>query len=98
VAVYTAASSTSAGAPTWRWNLPRDFPQPRVPKSNPMSAAKVAVGRRLFYDTRLSGNGTQACASCHRQELAFTDGRAQLGALEIFLVPIAPDRYEAVFS
>jgi len=30
----------------------------------------------LFYDQRLSGNGTQSCASCHRQELAFTDGRA----------------------
>jgi cytochrome c peroxidase len=42
-----------------------------------MSAAKVEVGRRLFYDARLSGNGTQSCASCHRPELAFTDGRAQ---------------------
>jgi cytochrome c peroxidase len=41
-----------------------------------MSAAKVRLGRRLFYDTRLSGNGTFACASCHRQALAFTDGRA----------------------
>ena len=33
------------------------------------------LGRRLFYDVRLSGNGTQACARCHRQERAFTDGR-----------------------
>lgn len=41
-----------------------------------MSAEKVALGRRLFYDARLSGNGTQSCASCHRQERAFTDGRA----------------------
>jgi cytochrome c peroxidase len=41
-----------------------------------MSAAKVELGRRLFYDTRLSGNRTQSCASCHRQALAFTDGRA----------------------
>ena len=39
-----------------------------------MSAEKVALGRRLFYDTRLSGNGTQACASCHKPERAFTDG------------------------
>jgi cytochrome c peroxidase len=37
--------------------------------------ARVELGRRLFYDQRLSGNGTQSCASCHRQELAFTDGR-----------------------
>ena len=41
-----------------------------------MNDAKVALGRALFYDTRLSGNGTFACASCHKQELAFTDGRA----------------------
>jgi cytochrome c peroxidase len=48
-----------------------------VPADNPMSQAKVRLGRRLFYDTRLSGNGTYSCASCHRQELAFTDGRAR---------------------
>lgn len=41
-----------------------------------MSAAKVEVGRRLFYDTRLSGNGRQSCATCHIQALAFTDGRS----------------------
>ena len=41
-----------------------------------MTVEKVELGRHLFYDTRLSGNGTYACASCHRQELAFTDGRA----------------------
>lgn len=42
-----------------------------------MSAAKVELGRYLFYDKRLSVNGTQSCGSCHRQELAFTDGRAR---------------------
>ncbi len=68
----------SASAPReYRWELPKGFPKPNVPKANPMSDAKVAVGRRLFYDVRLSGNGTQSCASCHRQELAFTDGQAQ---------------------
>ena len=41
-----------------------------------MNHAKVELGRRLFYDVRLSGNGTQACASCHQQARAFTDGRA----------------------
>lgn len=40
-----------------------------------MSAAKVELGRHLFYDVRLSGNAAYACASCHQQELAFTDGR-----------------------
>jgi cytochrome c peroxidase len=60
------------------WNLPRNFPQPRVPASNPMSEAKAELGRYLFYDTRLSGNNTQSCATCHEQERAFTDGRAQV--------------------
>jgi cytochrome c peroxidase len=41
-----------------------------------MSAAKVDLGRHLFYDKRLSVNGTESCATCHRQRLAFTDGLA----------------------
>jgi len=74
VAYSVADASTGR---TYRWDLPPEFPQPRVPASNPMTATKVAVGRRLFYDRRLSGNGTQSCSSCHQQELAFTDGKAQ---------------------
>ena len=61
----------------WSWKLPAGFPTPKVPASNPMSAKKVDLGRFLFYDTRLSGNGTQSCGSCHHQDKAFTDGRAQ---------------------
>jgi cytochrome c peroxidase len=57
------------------WNLPAGFPMPRVPADNPMSEAKVELGRRLFYDKKLSLNETQSCASCHIQALAFTDGR-----------------------
>lgn len=60
----------------WAWELPASFPEPRVPADNPMSADKVALGRFLFYDRRLSGNGSQSCGSCHLQSRAFTDGRA----------------------
>lgn len=56
------------------WRLPEGFPAPRVSPDNPMSPEKVELGRRLFYDTRLSGNQEQSCASCHLQEFAFTDG------------------------
>lgn len=63
-------------AERWQWELPVHFPQPSVPADSPMSEERFQLGRRLFYDTRLSGNGTQACASCHLQRLAFTDGRA----------------------
>jgi cytochrome c peroxidase len=57
------------------WSLPDKFPRPSVPADNPMTNEKVALGRALFYDTRLSINELTSCASCHRQELAFTDGR-----------------------
>ena len=40
-------------------------------------AERIRLGRYLFYDRRMSVNGTTACATCHRQELAFTDGRAR---------------------
>jgi len=47
---------------------------PPVPEDNPMTIEKVELGRRLFFDARLSANQSQSCASCHRPELAFTDG------------------------
>ncbi|WP_297339342.1 methanobactin export MATE transporter MbnM [Pseudophaeobacter sp.] len=62
-------------AEAYDWPLPAWMPRPSVPEDNPMSAAKVELGRHLFYDARLSGDGTVACASCHDQGRAFTDGR-----------------------
>jgi len=76
--LFAAASPTAAEVPAagvWEWRLPSGFPTPRVPADNPMSEAKVELGRRLFYDIRLSGNRTQACATRNRKALAFTDGR-----------------------
>jgi len=70
-----ASEALKAPNNDWNWALPQGFPQPRVPASNPMNRGKVAIGHRLFYDTRLSGNGTQSCSSCHLPELAFTDGK-----------------------
>ena len=72
----TEVLQTSTSTTAWSWSLPSHFPEPRVPADNPMSADKVALGRFLFYDRRLSGNGQQACAGCHQQARAFTDGRA----------------------
>jgi cytochrome c peroxidase len=69
------APGARAAAPPFAWTVPPGLPVPAVPAENPMSAAKVALGRRLFYDLRLSGNGTYACATCHQQARAFTDGR-----------------------
>jgi cytochrome c peroxidase len=76
LALLWAGTLAGEGPVPYDWQLPRGFPPPRVPPGNPMSQAKVELGRYLFYDQRLSVNGKESCASCHRQELAFTDGRA----------------------
>jgi cytochrome c peroxidase len=46
-----------------------------APPNNPITAEKVALGRKLFADERLSADGRTSCASCHQRERAFTDGR-----------------------
>ena len=45
-----------------------------VPRENALTPAKVALGRKLFHDRRLSRNGSMACASCHEPGRAFTNG------------------------
>jgi cytochrome c peroxidase len=60
--------------PAWRWTLPDGVPAPPIPADNPMTAAKVELGRRLFYDADLSADGTMSCATCHEQKHAFADG------------------------
>ena len=58
--------------------LPSNFPTPVAPPAdNPLTVEGVALGRHLFYEKSLSLDNSVACASCHRQELAFTDGRAR---------------------
>jgi cytochrome c peroxidase len=69
-------TAQSASASDFSWNLPARYPLPVDPINNPISEAKFQLGRHLFYDKRLSGNGTQACASCHEQALGFSDGKA----------------------
>ncbi len=59
------------------------WPRPFVPDpSNRVSGnpAAVALGRRLFFDTRLSADGARSCASCHDPAMAFADGRARSAA------------------
>ncbi|MFZ5928042.1 MAG: cytochrome-c peroxidase [Acidobacteriota bacterium] len=47
-----------------------------VPEDNPLTAEKIELGRRLFFDRRLSRDGSISCSSCHDPERAFSDGRA----------------------
>lgn len=65
-----------ASRPTaYVWHLPAQFPPPPLADGIPVDADRVALGRHLFYDQRLSTNEHQSCASCHQQARAFTDGR-----------------------
>src|SRR5512140_3187298 len=45
-----------------------------VPADNPQTAEKIELGKQLFFDRRLSGDGTMSCATCHDPEKAYTDG------------------------
>src|SRR5215211_3545507 len=55
-----------------------------IPADNPMTAAKVELGRQLYYDKRLSGDGSRSCYYCHVKEKGLTDG-----------LPLAIVAYEA---
>jgi cytochrome c peroxidase len=75
-------SAPYAASGRYPWDLPAWMPKPLEPKDNPTTPDKVELGRRLFYDTRLSINQSRSCASCHKQALAFTDGlKVSPGAL-----------------
>lgn len=74
-----------------------------VPADNPMTEAKVALGKQLYYDKRLSGDGNRSCYGCHLKEHGLTDGRAMaLGAFDKQLTRAAPTMwnvgyYEALY-
>jgi len=58
----------------------RLVPLPRLapaPADNPTTPKKVALGKQLFFDPRLSGEGTMSCATCHLPEKAYADGLAR---------------------
>jgi cytochrome c peroxidase len=57
------------------FSAPFVFGRFQVPADNPLTEEAVELGRRLFYDPRLSATGTVSCSTCHIQRLAFTDGR-----------------------
>jgi cytochrome c peroxidase len=74
--VVLACVSGCARETPYQWHLPPGFPLPRVPADNALTVEKVELGRHLFYDQRLSANGAQSCASCHRQAHAFSEEAA----------------------
>jgi cytochrome c peroxidase len=70
--VAVSASSQEVDLP-----IPEGVLPPEIPSDNPLTAAKVDLGKRLFFDVRLSSDGTVACATCHDPRHGFADGRGQ---------------------
>ncbi len=62
---------TAGDASLQQWLLPE---HPPIPPDNPLTTGKIELGRHLFFDARLSGDGTMSCASCHRPKLGWSDG------------------------
>jgi len=55
--------------------VPADATRAAIPADNPQTPEKIALGQKLFFDGRLSADGTVACSTCHDPARAFTDGR-----------------------
>jgi len=104
VALCIAFAHTGALAATpYEWTLPKGFPRPSIPADNQQSKEKAALGEKLFNETKLSSTGRYACSSCHRRELAFTDGKAQaIGAtgerVRRSTMSLANVAYQAAFT
>jgi cytochrome c peroxidase len=71
-----AASALAQPKSMQQVGLPAEATQAAIPADNPQTPAKVALGQRLFFDPRLSSDGTIACSTCHDPARAFTDGKA----------------------
>jgi cytochrome c peroxidase len=66
-----------------QWPQIEGYAEMQIPADNPMTPAKVELGKRLFYDTRLSADGSRSCYSCHLKEHGLTDGKSTaVGAYE----------------
>jgi cytochrome c peroxidase len=57
----------------YQLKIPSNFPLAEFPKNTPLNKDVIELGRMLFYDPVLSGNGTMSCASCHNINFAFSD-------------------------
>ncbi len=63
-------------------NVPSGFVFPNIPEDNPLTTAKIALGKKLFYEKALSVDSTISCGTCHKQEFAFSDNVAVTAGVE----------------
>src|SRR5947208_3275011 len=75
-AIFLVAAFAADKKPGSEVTVPLGLLPVQWPKDNPYSKEKVELGRLLYFDRRLSADGTVSCASCHHPKFAFTDGSA----------------------
>ncbi len=74
-----------------QWPEIKIYEEMKIPSDNPMTPAKVELGKQLYYDARLSGDGTRSCYSCHVKEKGLTDGKpTAVGAYEVKIPRSSP--------
>lgn len=62
----------ASNATPYRFTFVGYFPQPNLPRDNPLTVEGVALGRQLFFDGRLSADNSGSCATCHDPQRAFS--------------------------
>jgi cytochrome c peroxidase len=65
----------AANATPYRFTISKAFPQPDLPRDNPLTVEGVSLGSRLFFDRRLSADNSENCARCHRPRAGFAENR-----------------------
>ena len=68
----TGSTAPLIGTP-YRFTIPKGIPLPELPTDFPLTNERVALGKRLFHDKRLSHNDSQSCSSCHDAAFGFAD-------------------------
>ncbi len=77
---------------------PEDFERPVIPADNPQTPEKVALGKQLYFDARLSADGSRSCYSCHLVENGLTDGKPVAeGALGRVLTRSSPTLWNIAY-
>ncbi len=93
-----AEETPAAAEPAFMPGPPADFAAPVIPEDNPQTPEKVALGKQLYFDARLSADGTRSCYSCHLVENGLTDGKPVAeGALGRVLTRSSPTLWNIAY-
>ena len=74
ILVVSGFSGGLSVAQDYELQIPKGLKSMRIPKDNPMTAAKVELGKQLYFDKRLSIDNTVSCASCHDPNKGWSNG------------------------